>query len=154
MNHACVMYISIKTRAKESLLKHQHTPLTHTPQLTYANCSEDIVENQLLKAALTRLLALRQLSPHVCTRLRVLRSRLDAVTDVGFEKGGAALPEVQFSHLNEHYAHALAMARFVLSHSSSMMFQHGILPMHSFLLSMPKTFEGSRPHAHMHSLSV
>ena len=84
-------------------------------ELTYDDFTEDVIENQLLKAALRRLLRLEQLSPtlrgHVSTSLALFVD----VSDLTCQR---SVPVPAESRLNAHYRPALWLARWILEATS------------------------------------
>ena len=107
-------------------------------EVTYDEFTEDIVENQLLKAALHRLLQNRIRSGEMRKELQRYLLALDNVSQVSFNP--RRLPSVKISRLNKRYEHALAISKLILQSST---FQHvsGAIRARSFIVDMNKIFE-------------
>jgi 5-methylcytosine-specific restriction enzyme subunit McrC len=106
-------------------------------EVRYDDFTVDIAENQLLQAATCRLLQLPALRPQTRHHLMLLRQRMAEVSPL---IRGASLPRWAPSRLNIRYQPALRLAELVLAGTS---FEHrvGSLPVHGFVLNMPKVFE-------------
>ncbi len=106
-------------------------------EVRYDEYGTDIPENQLLRGATERLLALPQVD--AVTRRTLLRL-MRATADVTTLRRGAALPAWQPSRLNARYQLALHLAELVLRGGS--VEQHdGIVQVNGFMLDMAKVFE-------------
>lgn len=106
-------------------------------EVVYDEYSPDIAENQLLKAALWRVLAIPGVTDLVRGRLHRLGSRL---TEVSALVPGARLPAWRLTRLNARYEPALRLAELVLR-SASFDLGRGAVPATGFLVSMPAVFE-------------
>jgi 5-methylcytosine-specific restriction enzyme subunit McrC len=97
----------------------------------------DIPENQILLAAITRMLTVPRVDEVSRRRLRALRSRLVPVTSL---VRGARLPVWQPTRLNQRYHSALRLAEIVWRATSP---EHipGALVAHGFLFDLPRIFE-------------
>jgi 5-methylcytosine-specific restriction enzyme subunit McrC len=80
-------------------------------EVTYDEYTTDIPENQLLRAALRRMLQVPGVTGPALTRLRHLDNRLDDVTHL---TAGTPLPTWLPHQLNAHYHPALTLAEIVL----------------------------------------
>lgn len=100
--------------------------------------TEDVLENQMLKAALQRLRRMRMRSAVVQRRLRHFDQQLAAVADVQF--GRKEVPKVPYTRLNEHYRPAIQLAQIILS-GCSLEHLHGERFGSAFLLDMNEVFE-------------
>lgn len=107
-------------------------------EIRYDEFTEDIAENQLLKAALRQLLALRiSHEPHR-RALRVYSSALRNVALVEYDR--RRLPEVPINRLNGRYAHALQIAKLILR-STAIEVEAGSLTSSAFTVDMNEVFE-------------
>jgi 5-methylcytosine-specific restriction enzyme subunit McrC len=107
-------------------------------EVRYDEFTEDIVENQLIKAATGLLLRKSIRSHQLRTDLRAIESALQNVTHQHF--AGNQLPEVQFTRLNERYRSAIELAKLIVRFSSFDI-QHGNTRASSFLVDMNQVFE-------------
>lgn len=103
----------------------------------YQDHLADIAENQLLRAATTRLLHLPGVDASTRSRLLRLRGLLDDVSDLVPER---PLPVWHRSRLNERYHSALDLAEIVLA-SSALEHEPGRLRVDGFLVDMYQLFE-------------
>ena len=106
-------------------------------EVRFDEFSENITENQLLKAAITRLGKLQIRSEANRRSLRQFDSLLAHVTDVEF---GTSLPEIRFTRLNDRYEAALKLAKLILR-STSFETDHGKMRGIAFLVDMNRAFE-------------
>lgn len=105
-------------------------------ELTVSRFTPDIVENQVLLAAVRLLMR----APGVTDDLRRrLRGQLTAFEEVTPWQGREA-PEVPLTRLNRHYGFALMLARLVIE-ATSWAHREGSTEGASFLISMPGLFE-------------
>jgi 5-methylcytosine-specific restriction enzyme subunit McrC len=106
-------------------------------EITYDEYSVDTPENQLLRAALRRMLAVPRVSAGLRARLRHLDGRLDGVSSL---IPNASLPQWRSDRLNARYHSALRLAKLVLNTSS---FEVGLggLPVAAFVVDMAVVFE-------------
>ena len=107
-------------------------------EVRYDEFTDDVTANRLVKAAADRLGRMRLRSRRSRGDLRWIGARLENVSLV--EYSPAAVPEVAFDRLNEHYREAVALARLVLRHWS---FEtgRGKLRAAGFLMDMNKVFQ-------------
>lgn len=106
-------------------------------ELTYDDYTEDVAENQILKAALRALVRLEQLPPKVIDKLGSLLGLFSEVSDLRVA-GPVALPAA--SRLNAHYQPALRLARWVLE-ATSWAHTEGANSGSAFLLNVAKVYE-------------
>lgn len=85
-------------------------------ELRYDEFTEDILENQLIKAAIHRLRRLRIRSAAVRQTLREFDLALQNVSLVEFP--AQSIPDVRFTRLNGRYQPAIALARLILRATS------------------------------------
>ena len=106
-------------------------------EVTFDEFTVDIPENQILRAAIRRMLSVPRLSSSSRARLAHLDSRMAEVTVL---RVGQKAPEWRRSRLNEHYAPALRLAGIVLANASA---ETGIggLQIAAFVVDMAKVFE-------------
>ena len=106
-------------------------------EVAYDDYSPDIVENQILRAALRRMLGVAGVPELVRHRLVRQIQRLAEVSEL---PAGARLPAWTVSRLNARYEPALRLAEVILrSHSFEL--GRGRVPAVGFLLNMAKVFE-------------
>ena len=106
-------------------------------EVAYDDYSVDIAENQILRAALRRMLSVPGVP--VLVRTRLLR-QLQRLAEVSELRAGARLPAWTGSRLNARYEPALRLAEVILrSHSFEL--GRGRVPTVGFLLNMAKVFE-------------
>lgn len=106
-------------------------------EVAYDDYSADIAENQILRAALRRMLSVPGVPDLVRHRLLRQVHRLAEVSEL---PAGAALPGWSPSRLNARYQPALWLAEVILrSHSFEL--GRGRVPATGFLLNMAKVFE-------------
>lgn len=106
--------------------------------ITYDDFTEDIEENRLLRAAIDKLLKLKDLDSIVKIRLRHFDNILSSATLKKYEI--QEMPNFNWNRLNEHYKPSIDLAKFIILHSSFDL-NVGNLPSLGFLLYMPKIFE-------------
>ena len=106
-------------------------------EITYDDYSPDIPENQILRTALGRMLAVPGVPNATRHQLTRLRHRFGEVSEL---HGGQRPPSWQPSRLNTRYQPALRLAELVLR-STSFDLGRGAVPATGFLISMPKVFE-------------
>ena len=85
-------------------------------EVRYDEFTDDILANQLVKAAATRLGGMRLRSQTVRRELGRVAGTLDNISLVEFPPN--SVPEVRFDRLNEHYREVVALSRLVLQHSA------------------------------------
>lgn len=103
-----------RIRFDEQLRRRYNVPLPVA--VRYNEFTADIRENQLIKAAADRLSRLRLRSTPARSGLAWVVGNLDNVSLS--EYPAAAVPEVKFDRLNEHYRGAVALSRLILSHNA------------------------------------
>jgi 5-methylcytosine-specific restriction enzyme subunit McrC len=106
-------------------------------EISYDEYSVDTTENQLLRAALRRMLAVPRVSAGLRARLRHLDGRLDGVSSL---ISNAPLPRWRPHRLNARYHAALRLAELVLS-TLSFEVGPGGLPIAAFVVDMAVVFE-------------
>jgi 5-methylcytosine-specific restriction enzyme subunit McrC len=105
--------------------------------ISYDDFLADIAENQILKAATSRLLVLDGVGANVRARLRRLRGLLIDVSDI---PPRSSLPVWRPTRLNSRYHDALGLAQLVLS-GGSLEQEPGQLRLDGFLVDLSKVFE-------------
>ena len=85
-------------------------------EVRYDEFTDDITENRLVKAAVTRLGEMRLRSSDARRGLGWTAAMLENVSLV--EYGRADVPEVKFDRLNEHYRGVVGLSRLILEHSA------------------------------------
>ena len=85
-------------------------------EVRYDDFTDDVIANRLVKAATVRLGRMRLSSRRSRDGLHWIATRLENVSLVEFS--AAAVPEVKFDRLNEHYREVVALARLILRHTS------------------------------------
>lgn len=133
---AALMTVRGRLRLDEQLRAHYGR--VPPAECRYDEFTEDIEENRLLRAAITRLGRLRLRSPQARRALRAVELALASVGLVEYDT--RQLPEITFTRLNEHYRPALALARLILQ-ATSLELRHGPAPAAAFLVDMNKVFE-------------
>lgn len=107
-------------------------------ELRYDEFTEDILENQLIKAAIHRLWKLRIRSAHARQSLREFDLALQNVSLVEFHP--YSIPEVRFTRLNGRYRPAIELARLILR-ATSFDLGTGAVGASAFLVDMNDVFE-------------
>ena len=85
-------------------------------EVRYDEFTEDITENRLVKAAVTRLGGMRLRSRQARRNLGWIAATLENVSPVEF--GPRGVPNVTFDRLNEHYRGVVGLSRLILRHSA------------------------------------
>ena len=106
-------------------------------EVRFDEFTEDVPENQLLKAAIIRLGKFRIRSEVARRSLRQFDSLLANVTEIEF---GSLLPEIRFTRLNGRYEPAVKLAKLILR-SASFETGHGKVTGVAFLVDMNRLFE-------------
>ncbi len=106
-------------------------------EVTYDEFTIDIPENQILRSAIRRMLAVPRLSASARARLTHLDGRLAAVSLL---RPGTPTPSWRQTRLNEHYGLALRLAEVVLANTSVEAGDGGV-QVAAFVVDMPKVFE-------------
>jgi 5-methylcytosine-specific restriction enzyme subunit McrC len=107
-------------------------------EVSYDAFTEDIEENRLLRAALDRLAQLRIRSDAARQSLRIFDKALQDVQLVSYNP--RQLPAILFTRLNEHYRHAITLAKLIVR-STSFELGHGQIRASVFLVDMNDVFE-------------
>jgi 5-methylcytosine-specific restriction enzyme subunit McrC len=107
-------------------------------ELRFDEFTEDIVENQLIKAAIHRLWKLRIRSPRIRQVLREFDLALQNVSLVEFP--ARSIPEVRFTRLNQRYRPAILLSRLILQ-ATSFDLGTGAVSASEFLVDMNSVFE-------------
>ena len=107
-------------------------------EVRYDEFTDDILENRLVKAAVSRLSAMRLRSLTARKGLSWVAGMLEQVSPTEF--GPNDVPEIQFDRLNEHYRGVVGLSRLVLRHSA---FQsgRGNVRASGFLMNMNHLFQ-------------
>ena len=106
-------------------------------EVSYDDFTADIAENQLLLAAIDRLMRNPRIPKSVRRRLAAMKIQF---ADVSRLVPGTALPTWLPSRLNKHYQNALRLASIILA-ASSFEQRRGDLRISGLVLDMPKIFE-------------
>ena len=85
-------------------------------EVRYDEFTDDITENQLVKAAVARLGGMRLCSRQARRNLGWIAATLENVSPVEFVPKD--VPEVTFDRLNEHYRGVVGLSRLILRHSA------------------------------------
>lgn len=107
-------------------------------ELRFDEFTEDVLENQILLAALDRLRRLPLRSVAVQRGLNEIVAAFHGVSLIEFHAN--RLPDVAFSRLNQHYEPAINLALLILR-STSLELAHGRSAGTSFLINMNTLFE-------------
>ena len=107
-------------------------------EVRYDDFTDDILANQLVKAAALRLAALRLRSRETRRRLAWVAATLDNVSLVEFAPKN--VPEVEFDRLNAHYREVVELSRLILRHGAFET-QRGDFRARGFLMDMNVVFE-------------
>lgn len=128
---------TVRGRIRMSDQISRHPGLMLPIELTFDEFTVDIPENQILRTAIRRMLAVPRLSGAVRSRLAHLDGRL---AEVAVLRAGQEVPKWRRSRLNEHYAAALRLAEIVLSNASAEA-GSGDVTVAAFVVDMAKVFE-------------
>ena len=107
-------------------------------EVRYDDFTDDVLANQLVKAAADRLGKLRIRSQSSRRDLAWVAATLDNVSLVEFP--AKAVPEVKFDRLNEHYREVVTLARLILRHTS-IEAARGRVRANGFLMDMNVVFQ-------------
>ena len=107
-------------------------------ELRYDEFTEDIQANRLVKAAAARLGSMGLRSSDARRGLGWIAAMLDNVSLLAFPP--RRVPEVRFDRLNEHYRHAVGLARLILRHSAFES-DRGVVRASGFLVDMNVLFQ-------------
>ena len=108
-------------------------------EVRYDDFTEDIPENQLVKAATYALGAMRLRDPKSRAQLGRVAATLENVRLVAFPP--QSVPDVPFDRLNEHYREVLGLSRLILQHAT-IETGRGRVRAAGFLMDMNRVFEG------------
>ncbi len=107
-------------------------------EVRYDEFTDDILANQLVKAAAMRLGGMRLRSDKARRALGWVVAMLDGVSLREFPSRG--VPEVEFSRLNEHYRGVVTLARLILRHGAFEA-RRGAVRASGFLMDMNAVFQ-------------
>ncbi|MYF79567.1 MAG: hypothetical protein F4180_06860 [Chloroflexi bacterium] len=107
-------------------------------EVRYDDFTDDILPNQLVKAAVMRLGGMRLRSHEARVGLGWVAAMLDSVSLVEFPAND--VPEVKFDRLNEHYRGVLTLARVVLRRGAYES-GRGAVRAGGFLMDMNQVFQ-------------
>lgn len=107
-------------------------------EVRFDEFTDDILENQLVRAAVGRLVAMPLRSRQARRELGWLAAMLEQVSALEF--GPNDVPNVRFDRLNGHYRGVVGLARLVLRHSGFETGRGGIRAA-GFLIDMTKLFQ-------------
>ena len=128
---------TVRGRIRMSDQISRHPGLMLPIEVTFDDFTVDIPENQILRTAIRRMLAVPRLSDAARSRLAHLDGRLAEVTVL---RAGQEVPKWRRSRLNERYAAALRLAEIVLSNASAEA-GSGDVTVAAFVVDMAKVFE-------------
>ena len=120
-------------------------------EVRYDEYTDDILANRLVKAAASRLGAMRLRSPAARRGLGWIAGMLENVAPVEFPPN--RVPDVQFDRLNDHYRGAVVLSQLVLRHGA---FEagRGAVRASGFLMDMNVVFQEFVTTALREALSV
>ena len=107
-------------------------------EVRYDEFTEDILANQLVKAATYRLSRMRLRFQTARSGLGRIADTLDGVSSVEFPS--TAVPEVRFNRLNEHYREVVSLSRLILRHGAFES-NRGRIRASGFLVDMNTVFQ-------------
>ena len=107
-------------------------------EVRYDEFTDDILANQLVKAAAMRLGGMRLRSDKARRQLGWVVAMLDGVSLAEFPPKD--VPEVEFSRLNEHYRGVVTLARLILQHGAFEA-RRGAVRASGFLMDMNQVFQ-------------
>ncbi|MBG0824924.1 restriction endonuclease [Planomonospora sp. ID91781] len=127
----------LRGRLRETDQIRRHHGRVIPMEIRHDDFTVDIPENQILLAAVSRMLTVPRLDAESRRRLTALRARL---ADVTTPVRGAVLPAWRPNRLNQRYHTALRLSEVVLQATSP---EHspGSVPANGFLFDLPKIFE-------------
>ncbi|MDE0066569.1 MAG: hypothetical protein OXN44_06825 [Acidimicrobiaceae bacterium] len=105
---------------------------------SYDDFTADVAENRYLKAAMRRAIRVAGVKPVDRRRIMRLLVALEDVADVPTDADD--LERITFTRLNDHYLHAMHLARLILA-NLTLQDQHGDTTASAFMLDMNKLFE-------------
>ncbi len=127
----------LRGRLRESEQLHRQHGLPLPLEIRHDEFTADIPENQILRTACERMLAVPRVDAEA---QRMLRRLLRDLTEVTSLRRGDPVPAWQPTRLNARYHAALRLAEIVLR-ATSVEHQPGTVPVTGFLLDMPQLFE-------------
>lgn len=107
-------------------------------EVRYDEFTDDILANQLVKAAVARLGGMRLRSQTARRGLGWIAGTLDNISPVEFPPGD--VPNITFDRLNEHYRGVVGLSRLILRHSAFESGRGGIRAA-GFLMDMNVVFQ-------------
>ncbi len=107
-------------------------------EVRFDEFTDDIIENQLVRAAVARLGSMRLRSDQARQQLSWIAAMLEQVTAVEFRPN--QVPAVRFSRLNDHYRGVVGLARLVLCHGAFESGRGGVRAS-GFLIDMNQLFQ-------------
>ena len=107
-------------------------------EVRYDEFTDDITENQLVKAAAMRLGGMRLRSPKARRNLGWIAAMLENVSSV--ESFPKDVPDVRFDRINEHYRSVVGLSRLILRHSGFKS-RRGEVRATGFLMDMNTLFQ-------------
>ena len=107
-------------------------------EVRYDEFTDDITENQLIKAAVLRLGGMRLRSRQARRDLGWIAAMLENVSPVEFAPND--IPKVTFDRLNEHYRGVVGLSRLILRHSAFES-RRGAVRATGFLMDMNTLFQ-------------
>jgi 5-methylcytosine-specific restriction enzyme subunit McrC len=125
-----------RVRFSDQLRKHHGRLLP--VEVTYDEYSVDILENQLLLAALIQLQRLPLRNLYVRRGLQIVQASFENVSEIRFSP--QRLPELPIHGLNGHYATAIALARLILQSAGLDQGEHSASAS-GLLINMNEVFE-------------
>ena len=107
-------------------------------EVRYDEFTDDITENQLVKAAAIRLGGMRLRSQQARRNLGWIAAMLENVSSV--ESFPKDVPDVRFDRINEHYRDVVGLSRLILRHSAFES-ERGVVRAAGFLMDMNTLFQ-------------
>ena len=107
-------------------------------EVRYDEFTDDITENQLVKAAAIRLGGMRLRSQQARRNLGWIAAMLENVSSV--ESFPKDVPDVRFDRINEHYRGVVGLSRLILRHSAFES-ERGVVRATGFLMDMNTLFQ-------------
>lgn len=128
---------AVRGRVRFADQQRRHFDQTLPVEVTYDEFTVDIAENQILRAALRRMLRVSGLPAATRRRLVVQLRRVGEVSDL---VAGQVVPTWSPSRLNARYVPALRLAELVLR-GASFDLSRGAVRASGFMVNMPTVFE-------------
>lgn len=125
-----------RIRFDEQMRRRHGMPLP--VEARYDEFTDDILANQLVKAAAYRLRGMRLRSPKARAGLGWVAAMLENVSFVEFPPN--VVPEVEIGRLNRHYEGVVALSRLILRHSAFES-ERGEVRASGFLMNMNDVFQ-------------